>query len=286
MTKWYQCWRAGLCGLLLVLALPACTTYKYITIKENAFETMDVAILKLAPGEEATQTKDSVTVNVEPVSFIADEFTNVNSSAKRDVDQGQFSTTITTTVTETLVSAFADRGAVPFFKVTIKNDTDHVISPAVGATVAYIPENGQPIAPETAFSGAAATLKGFSAGDAKKYAEQMQAYGAGGNGLALAATLKNLNWVELDPAVKVLPGYGFTGYVFFDVSLLKVGNAGEFKIFDMTTQVDATGAPTKKTAFAFKYNVVKGKASAIGAMGDRASSFKAGRSEREGPPIE
>jgi hypothetical protein len=244
----------------------------HVLIKENGFDTIDVAVLQLVGGN-ATQTIDNVTVTVKPYSAGADELV-IPIAIKRN-EAGYCASTFITT--EKLVPILKDNGSLPVFEFRIENKTDHVIVFGTGnqaegssAVVAYVPEGGSPVFP---VAGGLAELVGPAMGDQFSQATLRQGMQAKLEGVFKQKPRLNLG-------LQVLPGYPAVGLVVFDYALLQGSDKAELRIFDLVTQVDATGKATKKASFSWKFRVVKGKASAVaGALGPAASTYKTTKQE-------
>ena len=256
-------------AIFVVIAIGCSVTH--MVYRENGFDSIDVAVPQLV-GSEQRQVIDNVTVTVTPVSMGADEFITI--TRKKEMHPG-FCGGGTEWTLERLVPTLRDKGSVPIFKVDIHNGTDHVISIGGGTVIAYIPEGASPVSPLAGFAvngqgpaGLTAVNATTNAAEARFQVDEKQALI---NSLMALEKLPKLN-----ETARVLPNYSYVGYVVFDYDLLKGGSTGEFRIFDLVTRVDATGAAVKKAMFAWKYNIAKGKASAIpGALGTTASQFKA-----------
>ncbi len=265
--------------LIVGMIAMSCGVTKIVQ-RENLFDRMHVAVLQLAQQGQQRQTLDSVTVTLTPISMGADELVTIVRTRKPESGFCGFGDKVI--VTEKLIPTLRDKGSLPIFKVDIHNDTDHVITIGGGTVIAYIPAGENPLNP--------AAGMGFS----------VNQQGAAGMGTmppamgrpdmnqnnpvtqesvekqALAEAMQAFDRLpKLDAATRVLPNYNASGYVFFDYNLLRGASTGEFKIFDLVTKVDATGAPLKKATFSWSFKVEKGYATSIpGALGITASQFR------------
>jgi hypothetical protein len=264
--------RKSLAAILVLLGLftlnLACGSQTLI--RQNAFDTMSIAILEIAKDSSNVQTVDGVTITVEPVSPGSDEMIEILRSrvSKPACLSGQ-----NVTITERMVPALGGN-PMPIFKVRVQNNTDHVIEMSK-VVIAYIPEGKNPIAPSGGMGqDVAASQGGFTGGNQAAMAAYKASMSRGQSPASVAAQAAEITKAPiLGPQVKILPKYPYEGVVFFNFNLLSAGNTGEFQIYDVVTIVDEAGTPKKRANFSFKYKITKGMASTLGALGPRASSF-------------
>lgn len=244
---------------------------------ETAFDRLEVGYLSKPAGGD-TQTKDGVAITVKPLQTFDREYLRVVKLAEVEekIPGGR-----KTVKGERLESLFPGRASAPVFSVTVSNKTDHVISLA-GMVVALSPEAGNPITAMTSgLAGNGGSVQGGRMTDAQEEQERLRGDQRSSD---VIAALHRLDLPPLGEAVKVLPGYEFTGHVAFDASLLNVGKHAKLMFFELVTAVDRAGIPTKRANFTFDFEVSRGRldGAVSGESTDGIAEFlKACRSEKQ-----
>lgn len=236
---------------------------------QTDFDEQQVAWVQF-PVEGRQLAKDDIVIAVSPVRTLSDEFVEV-SERTEVVQRGSVERHVTT---EQMTVSFADKAFAPMFRVEIRNNTDHVVS-LDGLVVAYVPPTGNPVS-ALAQGSHADSLTG---GERSANREARDALKGGQTSAAVESAARALDLPFLKESLKVLPGYSYTALVAFDLDLRRAGDSGKLVFFELVTQVDSAGNPTKRANFEFPLSVRHSKAEGAEVLGKEAQAFFA-RCER------
>jgi|GEM_PF-6997211 len=226
--------------------------FQYAQVNRSYFRNHDMAILvenkNDLPQANSSVTLGNLKIYVEPISNASDIFTAQASLIENENNEVM------------MYPVFMHTGSIPIFSIEILNVGDQ-IEDFGNVAINFVPNNTNPLSPVNYALFLSEKRVGADA-SSQKLAKQFEQH------------LAKQDIVDFDSSFKLIPGYKYKSYIFFDYDMYTGGYKGELVIFCS----GKTPNLAKK-----QYNIVKGNGLKIKAFGKETINWESQFIEKKKP---